>query len=133
MQPQNLKFGLGSRESGFTLIEMLIAISIFSIAFLALGSLVLSTTRNNTRGNMLTQATMLATDKMESFKSIPFDLITDEHESGIDDEGNPGGIYFRETLTAPMTTTTKQVTVTVSWNRSGRDRMVQLTSVALED
>ena len=133
MQTQKTKFGLNHNGSGFTLVEILIAISIFSIAFLALGSLVISTTRNNTKGNILTQATMLATDKMEELKNIPFNLITDDHESWIDDRGNPGGIYIRDTLTAPMTTTSKQITVTVSWNRSGRDRMVQFTTVARED
>lgn len=52
-------------NQGFSLIEVLVAMAIFSIGVLAVGTLILSTTRNNTHGDFMTQATMLARAKIE--------------------------------------------------------------------
>ena len=56
-------------NNGYMLIESLIAIAIFSIGFLAVATMVLSATRNNTNGNILTQANMLAREKTEELKN----------------------------------------------------------------
>jgi len=45
---------------GYLLAEVMIAIAIFSIGFAAVGSLILTTTGNNSNANILTQATLLA-------------------------------------------------------------------------
>ena len=77
------------RSAGYMLIEALIAIAIFSIGFLAVATLVLSATRNNTNGNILTQANMLARQTLEQVKNTP-DITslpsgpTTNTESGID-------------------------------------------------
>ena len=90
---------LPGANQGFTLIEVLIAMAIFSIGILAVGTLILSTTRNNTNGNILTQATMLARAKIEEKKrEADAGALTHgtETETNIDMQGNPGGIYTRE-------------------------------------
>ena len=65
-------------KMGFTLVEVLMAITIFSIGFLAVSTLVIATTRNNTTGNIMTKATMLARGKIEQLKmaSNPALLVT---------------------------------------------------------
>ena len=66
-----------SAESGFTLIEVLIGVSIFAIGMLAVASLQMVSVRNTTVGNVTSQATMLAHQKMEEIKATPFaDLAT---------------------------------------------------------
>ena len=54
-------YRLSGNSKGFTLIETLIAIAIFSIGILALGSMQLWSVKNTTTGNITTQASMLAT------------------------------------------------------------------------
>ncbi|CAB1065149.1 hypothetical protein D1BOALGB6SA_9946 [Olavius sp. associated proteobacterium Delta 1] len=118
-------------NQGFTLIEILIAMSIFSVGILAVGTLILSTTRNNATGNILTQATMLARSKIEEKKreadagSLP---IGAETETGIDVEGNPGGIYTRDCSISSVGDS-QQIQVTVSWTRKGQSRSVVLTTL----
>ena len=63
-------------ENGYMLIEALIAIAIFSVGFMAVATLVFSSSQNNISGNRLTQANMFAREKMEELKSKT-DLYTD--------------------------------------------------------
>ena len=58
-------------HKGYMLIEALISISIFSIGFLAVATLVLTATQNNRNGNILTEANMLARQTLEQLKNTP--------------------------------------------------------------
>ena len=126
-------------KKGFTLIEALIAISIFAIGFLAIGSLVISTTRNTTKGNILTHATMLASDKIEELKNenlLSAVMTTGTHTdpfNPINERGNQDGIFNRSwkvsELQPTASPTARQVEVTVSWNRLGKSRQVRLTTI----
>ncbi len=51
---------LSKNNKGRTMIEVLIAMAIFAFGFVAVGCMVLSTTSNNTAGNIITIATRLA-------------------------------------------------------------------------
>ena len=56
------------RERGFTLLEVIIAISIFAVGVLAVATMQISATRGNRLGNELTQATTLAQMQIEELK-----------------------------------------------------------------
>ena len=56
---------------GFTLIEALFAIAIFSIGILAVSSMQISSINNNASARMRTEATMLASEKVEELMSLP--------------------------------------------------------------
>lgn len=51
-----LKTGPASNQSGFSLIEVLIAMGILALSMLAAASMQFSSIRNNASGNMVTQA-----------------------------------------------------------------------------
>ena len=131
MKTFKLQSVLGNTNHGFTLIEILIAMAVFSIGILAIGTLELSTSRNNTGGNILTQATMLARSKLEE-KKREADAGTlsgiDETESNIDSQGNPGGIYTRE-CKVNSSGSAWRIQVTVRWTRNGRNRSVVLNTL----
>lgn len=118
---------------GYLLLETLIAIGIFSIGFLAVGTLILSTTRNNTTGNIATQATLLASQTLEDLKSEadPATLGTQAEHGPIDHQGNPGGIFWRSwTISNPLgSATSRQISVTVRWDRLGQHRRVELSTI----
>lgn len=60
------------RDRGFTIVEVLIAMMIFSIALLALVSLATTSMKATEMGRRMTQGVNLATQKMESLKAVPF-------------------------------------------------------------
>ena len=119
---------------GYMMIEALVSIAIFAIGFLAVATLVFSTTRNNTNGNLLTQANMLARQQMEQLKSTPdiTTLPTGRFNDGpLDGNGNPGGIYTRTwTIQDALGfNTSREIQVTVNWSWRGQDRSIVLTTL----
>jgi Tfp pilus assembly protein PilV len=136
MEKRNNNLIKSTNQKGYMLIEALISIAIFSIGFLAVATLVFSATRNNTRGNILTQANMLARQGLEQLKNtpdittLPADLTTTT-ESGIDANGDPGGIYTRITTIEDTLgfNTSRAVEVTVNWTWQGQNRSVVLSTI----
>ena len=130
-----------SAEAGFTLIEVLIGISIFAIGMLAVARMQILTVRNTTVGNITSQATMLANQRMEEVKTMSLDdldaLASPIVENDIDDRGNPGGIYNRTTTIDPapgaLSTHAREITVQVQWNAAhGGNRTFTLSSLTYE-
>jgi prepilin-type N-terminal cleavage/methylation domain-containing protein len=72
-------------EKGFTLIEVLVALGVFSVALLGLEKMHLTAIQVNTVANRLTQATTLAQDRVERFMAMPYDdpLLADTTAKGI--------------------------------------------------
>ena len=122
-------------ESGFSIIEMVIALAILAVGMLAIGRMQLQTVCNTTNGNTTTQAAMLAQAKMEQIKNTP-DIATlaDEVENDLDADGNPGGIYTRTTTITtpapPLDSFLRTVRVEVRWvTHHGGDRTITIDSV----
>lgn len=122
--------------NGYMLVEALISIAIFSVGFLAVAALVLSVSRNNTSGNQLTEANMLAREQLEQLKStsditlLPADSTTFS-DGPMDGNGNPGGIYIRTwTIQDALGfNTSREIKVTVNWTSRGRNRSVVLSTI----
>ena len=118
------------------LVEALISIAIFAIGFSAVATLVLSVTRNNTKGNILTQANMLARQKLEELKNTPdiTDLPADSttaSDGPMNGNGDDGGIYTRTwTIQDKLGfNTSREITVMVNWKQRGQPRSVVLTTI----
>ncbi len=124
---------IAKNSKGRTIIEVLIGMAIFAIGFLAVGSMVLSTTRNNTAGNVITIATMLARDKIEYLKTLPIQQM--QTQCSEDLEAEHLGKTFRRAcdVSASFSKTTKIIEVTVSWNRRGQNREVVLRTLTPEN
>lgn len=145
-------------EMGFTLIEVLIAIVILSIALLGLSSMNLYTIQGNNLARQETAAVALAQDKIEALKNLSYtdpqltDSVTgndgsytalqstttvDSQEANIDEKGNSGtgGTYTRITNIADSGTgansytNTKLIVVIVSWTDSSGSHTVILTTM----
>ena len=117
------------KEKGFSLIEMLIAMSVLAFGMLAAASMQYSTVRNNTTGNTSTQANSLARAQLEMLKSQ--DIGSTELAVGdyvepapVDANGNPGGIYNRSWRIDPLGTSARRIRVTVEWTKFGSTRQV---------
>ena len=112
-----------------TMVEVLMAIAIFAIGFLAIGTMVIWTTHNTTTGNIVTQATMIARERIEFLKTLPID----DMETNCLDADEPemiDPIYERECDVLYYSDTANIIEVKVSWNRRGQNRDVVLTTLS---
>ena len=122
-----------NKENGFSLIEMLIALSVMALGLLAAATLQYTSVRNNTTGNTATQATMLAKAQLELLKNQNIDagglpVGTYSDPTSIDQHGNPGGIYNRSWSIANLGTWARRISVTVQWTKFGKPRQITVRS-----
>ena len=71
------------KERGFTLIEVLIALAIFSIGILGVGTMQLRSTSGNTSARIRTEASVWAQDRVETLMLLSYDdapLATGAHQ-----------------------------------------------------
>ena len=106
-------------DKGFTLIEMLIAISIFAIGFLAVASLQISAGKNNRIASETTAAVNIASDRMEQLMGVSFDnaLVDPAANPHLDNQGkyNIQWVVKNTDLNADGIDDAKTVNLTVSW------------------
>ena len=110
-----MKVNRTNREGGFTLIEMLIAVSILSAGLLALGSMQVSAIGGNAHSANVTEGSTLAADRLEKLLALPYthaDLTSGAHV----DPSPPVGRTVRWNIVdnAPLLNT-KTITLTVQW------------------
>ena len=129
MENCQLRYLVSKNSSGRTMIEILIAMTLFSIGFLAIGTMLFSTTRNNTAGNNITQATMLARKKIELLKTLPVKQIENQCSDDLGTEHLDGKFKRVCDVAASFSDTAKTVQVTVSWRRHGQKREVVLRTL----
>ncbi len=105
------------KSKGFSLIEILIALVILSIALLGLAGLTAQNTRNNSFGGRMTEAATFAQDKLEEFRAIGWEKIL-PNTSGIDHPKGATGIQFTrnwEVRPNPSNGELREISVTVNW------------------
>jgi type IV pilus assembly protein PilV len=100
---------------GFTLIEVLIGLVILAIGILGVASMHIASMKGNICSNNLTQAAMLAQDKLEHLKYLSYD--DSNLRSGEYDEGTiPDTIFSRQYHVAEDGgNSIKTIAVTVQW------------------
>ncbi|PJA27440.1 MAG: hypothetical protein CO189_07045 [candidate division Zixibacteria bacterium CG_4_9_14_3_um_filter_46_8] len=112
-----MRRNIGSKEKGFTIIEVLVAIILLTIGLLGMAPMMVTSMSGNSFANELTAANMIASDYIENLKTvtnfaaIPFIETTNNiqtkftRQTRIDDSNSdgsvPGGLYW--------------IQVTVSW------------------
>ena len=114
-------------DSGYTLIETMIAISIFAIGFLAIASLQIAASKTNRAGSEYTQASTIATDRLERLMVLPFDdsdldPAANPHPDPPDDKQGKYDIQWVVTdadLNADGVNDAKIINMTVSWGWMG--------------
>ena len=114
---------------GFTLLEILIAISILTVGLLGVASMQVSAIRANAFASAQTEAATAGMDCIEKLMRLPYDdanlLVTGNPHT---DSAPPAGytINWNVTDNAPLNNT-KTITVTVSWVDHGRAKNVQMS------
>ena len=109
-------------QSGFTLLEVLIAISILTVGLLGVAQMQIMGIQGNYFSGNTTAALALAEEQMEGLLGISYANVISGNDGNnpIDETGQAGGIYTRTWVVANNTpiTDTKTVTVSVSWDNA---------------
>jgi len=101
------------KNDGFTILEVVIAASIFAIGILGVAALQTAAIKTLSSSNYATTGTTNAQDKLEELMELSFsdsDLSVGDHT-----ESNPPSGYAITWTVAANTSTSKSVTVTSSW------------------
>jgi type II secretion system protein I len=103
------------KEKGFTLVEVLIAVMVLAIAFLAMYQMQAMAVRGNETANQVTIATMLAQDKMEQIRNANYDDVTNLNFPAENYGMVPKFRQFRREVAVTENGRVKTVRVTVLW------------------
>jgi len=146
-----------TEAQGFTMIEVLMAMVIFLIGFLAVGSMQISSVNANSNARLRTSASILAGDIVEQLLRCPYqsdtcslirtDYVQDNpldfgahpgpgNDDWFDDDPDGGGpdrsYEVRWFVANGPEANSKTVDVIVRWQKRGRDNSVQYSFVVAD-
>ncbi|MEW6518818.1 MAG: prepilin-type N-terminal cleavage/methylation domain-containing protein [Thermodesulfobacteriota bacterium] len=115
-----------SRQSGFTLIEVLIAVAIFTIGILAVNAMQTAAIKGNSSANRITESSSWASDRIETLIGLNYsdaDLDDDDgdgtgedaNNDGTDDDGGNFGLDDTG-ANADGTSASPDGSYTINWN-----------------
>lgn len=118
---------LRTGQRGMTLVEIMVAMIILAIALCWLAPLIIISMRGTRRGGNLTQATTLAQDKLEEFRSTSYAAML-AHPTGQD---TVGGVVRSWTVTEePDQDGLARIVVDLSWrDDAGKEHQAQFVSL----
>lgn len=101
------------REKGYTLVEILIALTIFAFGILAVASMQIWGIQGNSTAIRHTQAATWAADRIEQLMTVPYAALADGNET----EGDYT-VSWTVSTDDPINNTAT-ITITVQWNDRG--------------
>jgi type IV pilus assembly protein PilV len=114
-------------EAGFTMIEVMVAVLLTAIAVIGIVGLHTAESRSGRLARHNTEASVLASDKMEVLRSMVNTSLAAGSETGLTVLGQSGGNYNRS-WTVSGTTAPISYTVTVSWSEDGTAQSITMRS-----
>jgi len=115
-------------EEGFTLLEVIIAVSILAVGLLAVASMQAAAIRGNHNAYQHTEGTTWAQDRLEQVLSQPYDTGDEGALASVTDQG-----YTTTGTVARLDTGDANggqvISVTATWQDRGVTRSTTLTSV----
>ena len=121
-----------SKKDGFSLIEVLIALTILAIGLLAIASLQVTSVRGNFFSNNLMQATYVAQDRLEFLKNKPFSDPLLSTENHVDGTTKMSDLVFNRSYTVELVNDSKgdylKISYMVKWN-DGTNHSISFSTI----
>jgi len=118
-------------ERGFSLIEVMIALAIFSIGILGVASMQILSVNYNSHARRTTEGTSLGVERMERLMTLPYadaDLDPVNNNPHTDTRG-----IYNITWNVTDNTDNKRINMTVSWTVRGVTKNILLNYVKPQD
>jgi type IV pilus modification protein PilV len=117
-------------EKGFTLVEVLIAVSIFAVGLLAVAMMLDTAIQYNSSARYITEATEIAHSQMEKLLSSPYD------DANLDETASPYGpnpisnynVSWTVRENVPMSEM-KTISLSVAWSSRGENKSLTIISL----
>lgn len=109
---------MGRREGGFSLLEIMIAMSIFAVVALGLAQLQISVVKQRIEAKKYSKAMFYAEELMEKVRMTPFNSVNTTGMSSTIPVSSPDNSIYERSLTTDSASTVKLVTVKVKWKDS---------------
>ena len=118
--PQETGLCVAPDNRGFSIIEVIFALSIYAIGILAVSTLAISSVNSNASARRITDATALAEDRLEKLAAMPYDDIVSDQETV--------GVYQITWVVVEddLITKTKSIAVTVNIPNGWKDTSVTI-------
>ncbi|MBA4419111.1 MAG: hypothetical protein C0392_14575 [Syntrophus sp. (in: bacteria)] len=104
-----------SSQKGLTLLEVMVAVAIASIALISLISLVLTSLGMEEYARKMTEATMIADDRMKGIERR--ELPDPGQIEGLIDENDPSGFFFKQNVSETIIDGVRLVEVEIFWDK----------------
>lgn len=122
-QRGNLAQKLAADIGGFSLIEVLMALTVFAIGMLAISSLQIATINSNASSRRSMEAVTIAQQQVEALMAADYDSVVDTGPTTTNNRYDVSWDVVQEVFN------TKDVDLTVSWDEDGGQRSVVLSCV----
>ena len=114
------------RQSGFSLLEVMIALVILAVALLALAGLMTTSTAYNASGSRVTEASIIAQDTLEILRGSQWSDISNDHPENDKDVIGANGIHYHVLFNVnqvpnpvpPPDNILRVVTITITWTEN---------------
>jgi len=117
-------------EAGFTLLEVIIAISILTVGLLAVAAMQTSAIRGNDTAYRVTEGVTFAQDRLEFLMALPYDdTLLEIGDDWADPIGSATGYTITYNVVDGPIANTKTITVIASRNDRGTTKTRRLTSI----
>ena len=117
---------------GFTLLEVIVAISILTFGLLAVASMQMTAIRGNYNASNITEATTVAQDRLEDLMGLLYSDPLLDPGNGLSDPAPPspsGYTITYDVLNNNPMANTRLIAVTVKWQDKGVQKQSVLTCV----
>jgi len=116
------------KNKGFTLIEVLIGLTILAIGLLAIGAMQINAVKGNFFSHYMTQASYVCQDRLESLDNLPID--NPQLQAGNHNDGpvTIAGMVFNRAYTVNVNGDLRTIIYMVSWN-DGVNRSISISTI----